>query len=142
MSESKTEYIICLCPINYIQWFFLQVAKASHINQFLTPPACKFLDFFIWKIKLINFPNIHFSILHLYLHHIIKFPFNIFTFYFQIIYFLLPFSQYCFRLVQFFSWSFFFHYSLNKVPSFSGLLFCITLKLINVAFWHKWLTLF
>ena len=59
--------------------FLLQVARASYINQVLTPPVC----------KLLNFLN------------------------------------------------FYFHYSLNKVPSFSGFLMCITIKMRNVAFWHK-----
>ena len=75
---------------------------ASYINQGLIPPACKFLNFFILKIKLINFPNVHFSIFHLYLFHIIKSPFNILIFYFQTIHLLLPFSKACFKLVQIF----------------------------------------
>ena len=115
--------------------FLLQVARASYINYVLTSPACKFLNFFILKIKLINLPNIHFPILHLYLLHVIRFPFNIFTtllFYFQTIHILLPFRKPCFNLFLNFS----FCYSLNKVSSFSGFLMCINMKVKNWAFRH------
>ena len=44
----------------YSKDFLFEVARASYINQVLTPPACKFLNFLIWKIELINFLNIHF----------------------------------------------------------------------------------
>ena len=37
--------------------------------------------------------------------------------------------------------NFCFHYSLNNVPSFSGFLMCITMKLRNAPFWPKWLSL-
>ena len=121
--------------------FLLQVARASYVHQVLTPTACKLLNFFIWKVKLINFPDIHFSIFHLHLLHIIKFPFNILTFYFQTIHFLLPFSKYYFNLILVLFLDFSFHYSLNKVPSFPGFLICITMKLGNLAFWRKWLGL-
>ena len=30
-----------------IKGFLLQVARASYINQVLSPPGCKFLNFFI-----------------------------------------------------------------------------------------------
>ena len=81
MCEWKTEYIFCSCVITKIWRFLLKVARDSYINQDLTLPSCKFLNFFIEKIELINFRNIHFSIFHLYLLHVTKFPFNILTFF-------------------------------------------------------------
>ena len=81
MCEWKTEYIFCLCVITKIWRLLLKVAGDSYINQDLTLPSCKFLNFFIEKIELINFRNMHFSIFHLYLLHVTKFPFNILTFF-------------------------------------------------------------
>ena len=78
--------------------------------------------------------------MHLYLLRI-KFPINILTFYFQTIRFLLPFSKSCFNLVLVLFLHFSFYYSLKKVPSFPGFHICITMKLKNLAFWHKWLDL-
>ena len=115
-------------------FFLLQVDRPFYINQVLIPPAYKFLNFFIEKIKLVNFPNIHFSIFHLYLLHIIKFPFNVLTFYFQAIHFLLSFSKSQSFSVLFLNFSS--HYSLKKVPSFVCFLIYITMKLRNVIFWH------
>ena len=54
---------------------------ASNINQVWNPSTCKFLNFLIWKIKVIHFLNIHLSIFHQHLLHIIKFPFNILIFF-------------------------------------------------------------
>ena len=81
----------------------LQVPGASYINQVLTQPAYKLLNLFIKKVQLINFPNIHFSIFHLYFLHIIKFPFKILTFYFQTIHFILPSSKSCFPAGKYWS---------------------------------------
>ena len=68
--------------------FLLQVARASYINYVLTSPACKFLNFFILKIKLINLPNIHFPILHLICSMLLGFP--------------LTFSQLCYFISKLF----------------------------------------
>ena len=81
----------------------LQVPGASYINQVLTPPAYKLLNLFIKKVKLINFPNIHFPIFHLYFLHIIKFPFKILTFYFRTIHFILPSNKSCFPAGKYWS---------------------------------------
>ena len=115
----------------------LQVASASYNNKVLTPPPCKLLHFLIEKVKLINFPNVHFSIFHLYLLHIYKFSFNILTFYFQTIRFLLPFNKSCFSLVLVLFLHSSFHDSLNTVLSFSGFPICITMKLRNLALWRN-----
>ena len=120
-------------------FLLLQVARTFYIDQVLIPPAYKFLNFFIWNIKFVNFPNIHFSIFHLYLLLIIKFPFNVLTFYFQTIHFLLPFSKSQSFSILFLNFSF--HYFLNKTPSFFVFLIYITLMLRNAVFWHKWLNL-
>ena len=77
-----------------MEGLLLQVARASYINAALTPPACKFLNFFTSKIKLINFLNTYFSIFHLYLFPILfSISFTFLQLYFQTIHFLLPFSK-------------------------------------------------
>ena len=79
--------------------FLLQVARASYINQVLTQT----LHF---KIKLIKFPNIHFSIFYLHLLYIFRCPFKVsilLYLYFETIHFLLPFRKPCFNLFPWFS---------------------------------------
>ena len=125
----------------YSKVFYFKELGLLTLTKFWLHLRVNYSTFSFKKVKLINFTNIYFSIFHLYLLHIIKFPFNILTFYFQTIHFLLPFSKSCFNLVLVLSLHFSFHYSLNKVPSFSGFLICITMKLRNLAFWCKWLSL-
>ena len=73
--KRKAEFIIWLSLINNSKGFLLQVTRASCISQALSLPVCKFLNFFIYKTKLINFHNIH------YLAQINKFPYNFLTFF-------------------------------------------------------------
>ena len=60
--------------------------------------------------------------------------FNLFIFYFLS-------ANLASILSLFFFLHFSFHCSLNKVTSISGFLICITVKLRNLAFWCKWLSL-
>ena len=111
------------------QVFLLQVARASYINQILAPPACKFLKFFISKSLTFQISIFQYSICTCSI--LLSF---LLTFYVQTIHFLLPFSKSCFNLVLVLFLHFSFHYSLNKVPSFSDFLICITMKLRSLAF--------
>ena len=62
--------------MNNTEGFLLQVTRASYISHALDPPARKLPNFFSHKFKLIKLLNIHFSIFHLHVLHVIKFPFN------------------------------------------------------------------
>ena len=126
--EWKSVYITCLCLINNIQIFFasnnqpmlLTLTKLwLHLLVNSSNPSFK-------KIKFIIFLKIHFSIFHLYLPYIIKFPCNIFadvfSNYSSSTSLQQPLLQSCSNLFLNFS----FHYSLIDVPSFSGFLMGIT----------------
>ena len=106
----------------------------------LTKSWLKLLAYKLLNLEMVILPNIHFSIFHLCLLNIIKFPLNILTLYFQTNHFLLPFSEYFFNLVLVL-FLHFFQYSLNKLSSFSSFLIWSTMKLRSLAFWRKWLSL-
>ena len=134
--NEKTKCIICLCLIINIRRFFASNNYRAYINQVLILPACKFLNFFMWNIKLINFHNIHFSVFHLYLLLVIKFLFKIlkiWQLYFQVIHFLLPFSKSYFNLAQIFPWIF----SSILLRSFREFFFSLLPKKITFIFWFS-----
>ena len=64
----------------------------------------------------------------------IFFPLTILTFF-------TSFQQILLQSCSFQFLNFSFHYSLNKVLSFSGFFICITMNFRNVAFLHKWFSL-
>ena len=76
-----------------------------------------------------------------YLLHITKFPINIFVALLSNYSFSTSFQQTLLQSCSDLFLNFCFHYSLNKIPSFSGFLMYIKIKLRNVLFWHKWLCL-
>ena len=128
MFEWKNEYITCLCLISKTQRFFAsnnQPRLLTLTKLWLRLLAISSTSSFK-KIKLIIFLKIHFSIFHLYLPYIIKFPCNIFadvfSNYSSSTFLQQPLLQSCSNLFLNFS----FHYSLIDVPSFSGFLMGIT----------------
>ena len=128
MFEWKNEYITCLCLINKTQRFFAsnnQTGLLTLTKLWLRLLANSSTSPFK-KIKLIIFLKTHFSIFHLYLPYIIRFPCSIFadvfSNYSSFTSLQQPLLQSCSNLFLNFS----FHYSLIDVPSFSGFLMCIT----------------
>ena len=130
MFEWKNEYITCLCLISKTQRLFASNNQPGLLT--LTKLWLRLLSIsstsLFKKIKLIIFLKIHFSIFHLYLPYIIKFPCNIFadtdvfSNYSSSTSLQQPLLQSCSNLFLSFS----FRYSLIDVPSFSVFLMCIT----------------